>query len=476
MLSEPPPQASFVDDEDFWDDLLDFVEHGQVVPIVGEELLTLERDGQTASLYRTLAERLLSRYNVAANGNLREHHELSDAVSLLAAQGKRIKDLYRPAFDALQKLLAETAAIPPSLIELAKIRHFDLFATTTPDGLLARALDDVRFGGAKQTDQIEYAPKLPTDRRRDIPAVLPANYAAVFYLFGKADALPFFAIHDEDALEFPYSLQAGNGPERMFSQLRSRSVLMIGCNFSGWLSRFFLRLSNSERLSSDQRTKKEFLVDQEITCDQNLTTFLRNFSQDSRCCPLPAREFVRELSRRWTERNPPPKPAAESAGVSTAQSPVPSLNGAIFISYSSSDLPAAKQLCGLLEEIGGDVAWFDKSVLHPGDAWESSILGGIQRCSLFVPLISANTEQRSEGYFRREWHEAVERSKRIQGRKFLFPIVIDPDYGGDMARYELVPDEFKAFQYSHAPLGQMNDALRQEFQNQLRMLRRTRAV
>jgi hypothetical protein len=203
--------------------------------------------------------------------------------------------------------------------------------------------------------------------------------------------------------------------------------------------------------------------------------FLRRFSQDSRWCPLPARDFVAELYRRWSERNPPREVSSESSGAGQDQSPAPSLSGAIFISYSSSDMAAAKNLCAGLEGIGGDVAWFDKSVLQPGDQWEAGIFSGIQRCSFFLPIISVNTEQRHEGYFRREWHEAAERSKRIQGRKFVFPIVVDAEYGGDTSRYVLVPEEFKAFQYSHAPLGQMNDALRQEFQNQLRALRRTRA-
>src|SRR5262249_35881545 len=143
-----------------------------------------------------------------------------------------------------------------------------------------------------------------TARRRDMPEVPSSQYTAVFYLFGKADVSPFYAIHDEDALEFPYTLQAGNGPERIFSQLRSRNLLFIGCNFAGWLSRFFLRLANSERLFSDQRTKKEFFADEETSHDRSFTVFLERFSQDSRWYSLDAPTFVSELARRWRARNP----------------------------------------------------------------------------------------------------------------------------------------------------------------------------
>jgi len=66
--------------------------------------------------------------------------------------------------------------------------------------------------------------------------------------------------------------------------------------------------------------------------------------------------------------------------------------------------------------------------------------------------------------------------RRIQGRKFIFPVVIDSDYGGAMGRYALVPEQFRAFQYSHAAAGQMSQELKEELQEQLRTLRRTRAA
>lgn len=206
-----PQQVQF-DAEEFWDDLLAFIDDGRVIPVVGAELLTIEKDGTSIPLYRAVAERLLNKYKLSAatlpgGAILRDHHELNDAVTALAAGGKRVKDLYRPIDDILQQLLASQAEPLPALRELASIRQFDLFVTTTPDDLLARALDAVRFDSTAQTDHIEYAPSLPTDRRRDIPELPSSNYTAVFYLFGKADVSPFYAIHDEDALEFTYTLQ-----------------------------------------------------------------------------------------------------------------------------------------------------------------------------------------------------------------------------------------------------------------------------
>ena len=337
--------------EDFWDDLLAFIEQRRVIPIVGAALLVVEQHGASIPLYRAVAERLLARYGLStAHADpdrvpLRAGSELNDAVCALAAAGRRVKDLYRPLHDILQNLVAECREPPAALRELASIGHFDLFVTAMPDDLLARALNAVRFRGQGQTDQIEYAPKLPTHRRRDIPISGAPGYTAAFYLFGKADVGPFYAIHDEDALEFSDVLQAGGGPERVFSELRTRHLLLIGCTFADWLSRFFLRLSNSERLFSDQRTTREFLVGEETARDPNLTVFLERFSQDTQCYQMEPRAFVAELSRRWRERNPHgPAPVDAPFQPSSAHAAHASSTPTIFLSYAREDIDAARQL------------------------------------------------------------------------------------------------------------------------------------
>ena len=70
--------------------------------------------------------------------------------------------------------------------------------------------------------------------------------------------------------------------------------------------------------------------------------------------------------------------------------------------------------------------WFDKSDLRGGDARDAAIRKQVKECALFMPLISANTEARSEGYFRREWNLAVNRMLDMaEDQSFLLPVVID---------------------------------------------------
>lgn len=152
--------------EEFWEELLAQIETGQVIPVVGPELLTVAGDRGEIPLYRVLAERLLAKYGLTTDAAvpsggpdpngltiaLRPHHELNDAVCALAQRGRRVQDLYRPIHDLLKTLLEtpeEFTLLP--LRELAGISGFKLFVTTTPDDLLARAIDADRHDGIAMT-------------------------------------------------------------------------------------------------------------------------------------------------------------------------------------------------------------------------------------------------------------------------------------------------------------------------------------
>ncbi|MEO7744038.1 MAG: adenylate/guanylate cyclase domain-containing protein, partial [Usitatibacter sp.] len=117
---------------------------------------------------------------------------------------------------------------------------------------------------------------------------------------------------------------------------------------------------------------------------------------------------------------------------------------AVFISYTLQDAEAARRVSEALRAAGLEV-WFDQSELRGGDAWDTSIRKQIRECALFVPVISANTNARSEGYFRLEWKLGADRSHLMaDDQAFLLPIIID-DTAEALAR---VPDRFRERQWS----------------------------
>jgi TolB-like protein len=127
---------------------------------------------------------------------------------------------------------------------------------------------------------------------------------------------------------------------------------------------------------------------------------------------------------------------------------------AVFISYASQDAEAAKRICDALRAAGIEV-WFDQSELRGGDVWDRQIRQQIHDCRLFMPIVSANTETRVEGYFRREWKLAVDRTHDLSERvAFLVPIVVDstPEAKAD------VPDAFRRVQWTRLPDGSASPA------------------
>jgi TolB-like protein len=120
------------------------------------------------------------------------------------------------------------------------------------------------------------------------------------------------------------------------------------------------------------------------------------------------------------------------------------MSAAIFLSYASQDADTARRICDALRAAGLEV-WFDQSELRGGDAWDASIRKQIKECALFVPIVSANTNAREEGYFRLEWKLAVDRSHLMADDKaFFFPVIL-----GDVAEPTArVPDRFRERQWT----------------------------
>jgi TolB-like protein len=122
---------------------------------------------------------------------------------------------------------------------------------------------------------------------------------------------------------------------------------------------------------------------------------------------------------------------------------------AVFLSYAREDTAAAQRIAEALRSHGVEV-WFDQNELRGGDAWDAKIRKQIRECALFMPVISAHTQARGEGYFRLEWKLAVERTHLMaEGMPFLSPVVIDatPDAGA------VVPGEFMRVQWTRLTGG-----------------------
>ena len=439
-MSVPALKASSLDD-DAWDDLLSFIEERRVIPIVGPELLMVPTEHGPRLLFDWAAERLATRLGVDVS-QLPKPYNLNDVVCLfLAARGRR-----EEAYVRLRSIIKDAHFEPPAALRLlAAITDFDLYVSTTSDTLLEAALNLERFGGAPSTEVLAYAPNrvvdLPVERDR-------LQRPVVYQLFGKLSASPTYVISDEDLLEFICALQSEHlVPEKLFYELEHSHLLFIGSNFTNWLARLFLRMAKRQRLS-DPRDVGEVLADDHTSEDDRLVSFLQQVSVRTRIF-VGAERFVAELHARWQARR---KPAQARAAPLRFMPPAREMpDNAVFISYAREDLPAVQQLKAGLEA-AGITPWFDIDRLEVGDDYDRKIQRNIARCSYFIPVVSATTQRRLEGYFRREWSYALDRARNMaDGALFILPVSID----ATQAPEALVPDRFKALHFTQLPAGQV---------------------
>jgi TIR domain/SIR2-like domain len=429
--------------ERFWNQLLDLIASGKVVPIVGEELLQVPQESGITMLYPELARRFAESCEISVEEELKGN---------LSAAVRRHPDFRDNPHDVYHDLTAEyeqwKPAIPEPLRALARIRHLNLFVSTTFDDLLEQAINEERFGGAKRTEVIAYSPKrIP--RKEEIVQHLESGHPVVFQCFGNYRTPLEYALTEGDMVEYVHALQTAEyRPTRIFEELYERPLLLLGNSFPDWLTRMFLRMTRKNALDY-REIPKQYLADDQLKHDPLLCFFLRNFTTNTELIedlgPVP---FISELSSKWVERfgKEDVTPTVSSA------EPKPMPKNAVFISYCranaegapSRDQKVATAIREALEARNVNV-WFDQRALEGGNDYESKIKRYIKTCSIFMPIVSLTTEARREGYFRKEWNWAVERLDYFAGsdHEFLFPVVLD----GVSFSHSKVPEKFKSFQY-----------------------------
>ena len=418
----------------FWAQLLDYIEGGNVVPVVGEALLKLELNGRAGFLYPYLARALAGELGLPADGEIAEPSLNEIACRYLERPSARREDIY----SALHRFLSgQDLPIPDPLAKLAEIRCFKLFVTTTFDPLLARALG---------TDDVWAY--FPNARDRDLPeGWAPSETPVVFHLLGRLSPEPSYAVTEEDVLECLHALQSESRcPKQLLDHLGQAHLLILGCRFENWLARFFLRTTSNDRLLNAEGI--DYLADSKAVEDRRLVRFLRAFSRSTEIFEQgDAIEFVVELHRRWLERHP------DGECLHNRTTPTPAYPqvrpGTVFLSYAREDLDVAKELHEALEREEVDV-WLDQERLEFGEHWEQGIQRQLEDCAYFLPIVSADSLSRERRYLYREWRLAEqEATLRRPNSKFILPLAI--------SRISLdgrdIPTSFQDAQWRHFEPG-----------------------
>jgi TIR domain/SIR2-like domain len=476
MSTELSPKVLKTRANRLWQQIIDFIQDGEVIPIVGQELLSYQRTphAQTCNLYDELARQFADDFHL-------DHIPQPTAKDLgpLFASHPDFHGNGSKPYEELKFIYKDIdAPVPESLRKLAQIDELRIFISTTFDDLLERALNEERFAGEPLTKVISYwLKRVPSEAATD--AALRSGLPVVFKLFGSIDRpLDGYAVTESDYVEFMHNLQSRERrPERMFAELEDKHILLLGNSLPDWLARFFLRLTRHQPLWSEGGRTKQYLADSIFQNDPFIQFFLLRCTKMAEILPdLSAIEAVDYLRSCW-QRAKPRKPALipahdqplvsppkidsrlgteatieENRPIRSDRDPDEMLDGAIFVSYArtspdgspSPDAAFAQRLKRELENEGLDV-WLDThGGLLAGDHWENRIRRNVNRCILFLPCLSRTTEARPEGFFRREWDWAIRRNSTFTGsnRPFIIPVAL----GVPIRGMNNLPEEFRNLQ------------------------------
>jgi hypothetical protein len=428
--------------DDSWEDLLDFIEQGKVIPVIGEHAVTFGEGNEP--FYPWLARELATRLGV--NGSrLTERLTLNDvAREHLLAAGER-----NAIYTRLSRILREPCLVPgAALRDLAGIAAFNLYLTTTFDPLLERALNTVRFGGAETTRTQAF---FPGAANKDLPACrAELRGVTVYHVLGKVSvAAGEFVAWEEDLLDFLCELPrhlSTDVMKHLANDLKSHALLLVGLNFSDWVTRIFLRVSRQDPLS--RVALASWLADGPPgAMAQSMVMFFGRVNQSIKVIECDPAAFASELARRWRERHPSP---VDSTGLDAATGP----RGLAFISYAREDEVAARRLADGLKALGCEV-YFDRERLGAGINFHFQLEDQVRKyCGLFLSVISLATESAvGENYFRRERYWASRRAEGYSDAErgeFYLPVLV---HAAPPLELRQEPRIFSGCQWNHLPGG-----------------------
>jgi hypothetical protein len=242
----------------------------------------------------------------------------------------------------------------------------------------------------------------------------------VYQLFGSINKSTTPAYTENDIMEtlLEFHTDMGVQPKNnLFQELKASSLLFIGSSFDDWLYRLFIRIiSNTPYGGMGQHT---FVADDFSNYKkdpfQELSRFLRDYNTEVFHAGSSS-DFVDILFEKLG--NVYPEEIIQPLGFPAVA----------YISFTGRDRVEARHLAAQLREDGINV-WLDEWEFIPGDELDQTIFKFIEKCAVFIPLISENSRQviTSDGklkYHIREWELAYSRQLNST-TKIILPVKID---------------------------------------------------
>ena len=397
-----------------WNKLISKIEREEVILVLGDQLSMLNINGQRVPLKDYILANLVEALNSEERDPSRRI-EMSDVTSFSDVSYEYKKERWQSiGSDPYTETAEVLANISPRMYEtesLSKLLSISQFKT-----ILTTSFDDIAYSVLKSKYGEGSVMNLGYVRRtngQDIPQ--RTDKRIIYHIFGKPSSEQHsYVLSEDDLLEFIHFWMDQNyRPKELSNKLSDKYILALGCNYPDWLFRFFFHSLKYNSTLRNECRDNGLLADRNL--DMELISFLRRMEASAH---EDAISFIDELCERWEKRN-----RVETV----SEAPETESQDEAFISYANEDYDTVADISSIFLEMGFKV-WFDKRNLEGGDKYEKLIKDKISKAKVFIPVISANTEN-STGprFFRKEWTWAKKAEEAHYGTEdnFIRPILID---------------------------------------------------
>lgn len=377
------------EEEKSWDKLVDQIWEGNVIPVIGDNLVV---EGTT--IVRDLLE-----YLAVDKGISKVPKTFSELYYNKEFEDQ--KDLYE---DVSGLIKANQSDIQPTKIleEFLSIEQFPFVITTSVDYTVEETMKRIWGKRGRSVKTIVFSNN--PDDVSDIQRVTDVKDPTVYYMFGKADKTRehSFVLTDEDMLSFCQSWLSESHPPLLSSVIGGKYLLFLGVNYPDWLIRFIWY-----SMRNDMKESGMLVDNREL--EGPLVEFFQRVSIKTQNAPL---KMVNEITRRLAEK----KKEFEARRFDAVPEKLD-----FFISYSRRDAAYAEQLYTALTAQGFNV-WYDKKDITVGHDWAPAILKGIRTARKFIALLSDNVilESKDHHVYHSEWDVAL--AYRMNDLGFVVPV------------------------------------------------------
>lgn len=409
--------GGFDPEKDKWDVLIEAAVAGNVVPVIGPDIICDYGDGRNINdvIISTISKQLslgsdhksfsqlvydaefLTRLKRLLHNDTLTKDVIYALVNNIFNNRSNIEHYFQPS-DALRRLL--------------NIKLFPFVITTSFSPVVENAMRQV--WGKRNVNVLQFCHNPQKDTKPGVGDIMSAadmERPTVYYMFGKATGQPHsYVLTDNDMLEFCRSwLSEQTRPRNLCAQLKDKYLLMLGCGYSDWLFRFIWFCMNK---TSDAKTKG--LMAREQSTNETLVEYLRRIDTFLPQNKTP-QDVIAEIETRINTHH------EEHRNEWFARPPKGFID--VFISYSRSDSDVAETLYKHLSDNGLNV-WYDRNNLLGGSKFMDEIEAAIESTKVFVPIITGNIvkEAMDAHVYRKEWNKAIDLQQSMGNRNFIIPI------------------------------------------------------